>query len=205
MPLRRKYAPKRRLIRRRQLARPMRRMPRQPNVYHFKRKFFLIDAIVVNSGVDDKRGIGFALQNLPNFTDFTNLYDMYRINKVVYKIIPKYTQQTITALTNNVQQIHSVLDYDDITAPGTISDLTQYQNHKMTRGNQIHTRVIVPKVLNTTAGLNTAPKSYQWLDCDNTGIVHRGLKLYIPAPGSAGLTLSYDVEATFYVSFKHVV
>lgn len=211
MPIRRS-APRRRLIRRKLMARryrPIRRgmlgRPR-PNVYHFKRKYFVVDAFAVTTGTDFKLGVNFALSNLPTFTDFTNLYDMYRINKIVYKIIPKYSQANLSGgLNANLQQIHSAIDYDDTVAPVSISDLTQYQTHRMTRGNGIHTRVLVPKVNLSINNFADAPKAKQWIDCDDSTVLHRGLKLYIPAPLGADITVSYDVEATFYMSFKNVV
>lgn len=212
MPVNRRSAPRRRLVRRKLMARkyrPIRRgmwNPSKPNVYHFKRKYFVVDAFAVTTGSDFKLGVNFSLANLPNFTDFTNLYDMYRVNKIVYKIIPKFSETTMTTGINaNLQQIHSVIDYDDTTAPVSISDLTQYQNHRMTRGNAIHTRVLVPKVKTTIDTLSDAPKARQWIDCDDSVLNHRGLKIYIPAPLAPATTISYDVEATFYVSFKSVV
>lgn len=208
MPLRRS-APRRRLIRRRRMARrPIRRMiPRNPNVHNFKRKLFLQDYIAV-SGTQVAGATQFTISDLPSSTDFTNLFDQYRINKIVWKLIPKYTEVALvpgSATQNaNLQQIHSVLDYDDATAPTSISQLTQYQNHKMTRGNQVHTRVLIPKVETMVNGASNAPKSYVWIDCDDTTVFHRGVKFIVPSPGTTGTTLYYDAEFTFYISCKNV-
>lgn len=210
MPLiKKRYAPKTKLVQRRRLARPMIRRMRNPNIYHFKRKFFVVDNYAVTAGSDLKAGLSFSLGQLPDFTDFTSLYDQYRINKVVVKLIPKVTQAVleggVAMLNQNLQQVHSAIDYDDVTAPNSISDLTQYQNHRMSRGNQIHTRVFVPKALTTIGAVSSAPKAKQWLDTSTSGIQHRGMKLFIPAPNSTGTTLYYDLECTMYLSFKNVV
>lgn len=207
----RRYAPKRRLIRRKRLARrpfkAVRRQPRgQPNVYSFKRTIFNKDNIVV-SGTDFAAAWSWDMNALPNVTDFSNLYDMYMIKKIVVKIIPKYTEAILNsgASTNaNCQQIHSVIDYDDGTNPTSINDMVQYQSHRLTRGNQVHTRVFVPKVELTTSAAN-APKSYQWIDFDSLTATHRGMKVYIPAPTTASTQVSYDVQTIYYFSCKNVL
>lgn len=190
----------------------MRRAPlRKPNVYHFKRKVFLPDAVIVASSTG-LFGLAyqFRLIDLPNVTDFTNLYDMYRFNKVVMKLIPKYSDNLLIAGGNisnsNIQQVHSVIDYDDLVSPTSISQLCEYQSHKMTRGNQVHTRVIVPKCQLNVGNIGAAaPVAKQWIDCDQTSISHRGAKVVIPAPLTADTQISYDLELTYYVSFKCVV
>lgn len=179
----------------------------KPNVYHFKRKVFLQDYLIISTS-QALGSIQFALVDLPNSTDFTNLYDQYRFNKVVFKLIPKISESSINpgAITNaNLQQIHSVIDHDDNTAPTGINQLVQYQTHKMTRGHQVHTRVLIPKCQATVSGASAAPKAKQWLDCDQNSLAHRGLKFIVPAPATPGTTLYYDLELTYYMSFKAVL
>lgn len=178
------------------------------NTYHFKRKLFLQDYLAVST-TQAAGAIQFALIDLPGYTDFTNLYDMYRFNKVVFKLIPKYTEVSLvpgsTTQNANLQQIHSVIDYDDAVSPASINQLTQYQSHKMTRGNKIHTRVLIPKCQTTVSGASAAPKSKQWLDCDQNSLAHRGIKFIVPTAGTANTTLYYDLELTYYMSFKNVL
>ena len=133
MPInKRRYAPKRKMVRRKQYARrSMLPISRRPNLYHMKRKVFYQDAIVV-SATTYANAWSFNLSQLPNYTDFTNLYDQYRINKIVFKIIPKFSEASInagTANNANLAQIHSVIDYDDAVTPTALSDLVQYQSY----------------------------------------------------------------------------
>lgn len=212
----RRYAPKRRLIRRKRLARrpfkAVRRMPRgQPNVYNFKRtQFYQNSFSITAAGADYSQAWDFRFGLLPNSTDFTNLYDMYMIKKVVMKIIPKFTQENLISGASNADlpQIHSAIDYDDSVNPASIQTLCEYQSHRMTRGTQIHTRVLVPKVELSAEGAvgaaTIAPKAYQWLDSDNTTAVHRGVKVYIPKPLTASTSLTYDVQIVYYFSCKNV-
>lgn len=187
---------------------------RKPTTYSFKRKVYYENAFAVSAGgAQYAQAWQFQFGLLPNASDFTNLYDQYCIKKIVWKVIPKITQNEInsgSANNNDLPNIHSVLDYDDETAPTSIAQLCEYQNHKMTRGNMIHTRVIVPKVelaTNTSGGVTSInlPKSYQWIDCDVTNINHRGIKVVIPPPLTAGTQLTYDVQVTYYFSCKNVL
>lgn len=213
MPFRRKYAPRRKLIRRlqRRLKRRVGRRAGPLPVYHFKRTQFYQNALSVSAaGSDYSQAWTFALSLLPNATDFTNLYDMYMIKKVVWKLIPKITQETLAAGTANqdLPQVHTAIDYDDTVSPATIQTLCEYQSHRMTRGNQIHTRVLVPKIelgAEGAAGSTLiAPKAFQWIDSDNATAVHKGIKVYIPKPLTAGTSISYDVQVVYYFSCKDV-
>lgn len=208
--VRRKYAQK---IYRRYGARPamrgaLRSMTSRPNVYSFKRKIFYENLFIVNSGTPTGYAFEQKLNQLPNYTDFTNLYDQYLIKKIVVKMIPKISQHNLATTTignADLPQLHSVVDYDDATTPTSVSQLVEYQSHKMTRGNQIHTRVLVPKIELTSDGTANAPKSYQWLDCDSPAVNHRGLKFWFNAPQSTGCTIYYDMLVTVYLSCKNVL
>jgi len=192
------------------------RRPRgQSPLYNYKRSIFLKDALIVAAGNPDTAlAYTATMTQLPNVTDFSNLYDSYMIKKVVVKIIPKFTNVALasgaTTQNTNLQQIHSVIDYDDGVAPGSINDLVQYHSYRMTRGHVPHTRTFVPKVelveTNTGGGGGgQAAKAYQWCDFDNINTAHRGMKFIIPSPTVTGTTVYYDQLITYYFSCKNVV
>lgn len=189
------------------LMRGLRVAPR-PNTYSFKRQIFYENLFIIPTGAP----LGYAFQQqfgqLPGFTDFTNLYDQYLIKKIVVKIIPKISQHNLASTTtgnSDLPQVHSVVDYDDATTPTSLNTLIEYQSHKMTRGNQIHTRVIVPKVELNADSAVSAPKAYQWLDCDSTAINHRGIKVWFNAPNSANTSVYYDMLVKVYFSMRNVL
>lgn len=199
----------RRLRRRRYgtMLKAIRRIPR-PNTYSFKRSIFYENLFIVSTGTP----LGYAFQQkldqLPGYTDFTNLYDQYMIKKIVIKLIPKITQHNLATTTtgnSDLPQVHSVVDYDDATTPTSVNQLVEYQSHKMTRGNQVHTRVIVPKVELNADSAVSAPKAYQWLDCDSASINHRGIKVWFNAPQSAGVSVYYDMLVKVYFSCRNVL
>lgn len=198
--LRRKYQRKYRGVRRGLIRRP-----RTP-AHHFKRTWFSENYFSTGAVGPTLAGLNFQLGQLPNVSEFTNLYDMYRINKVVVKVIPKISEVgMVLGATNNSAgvQLHSALDFDDSAAPTTVSQLTQYANHKMTRGNQIHTRVFTPKCNLSAGGVQVASKAYQWLDVTDTTVPHFGMKLIIPTISSSTI-IYYDYSVTMYFSCKNV-
>lgn len=210
MPLiyiaKRKSAPRRKMVRRKRMARrPVyKKGPFRP-LYSYKRSVFTQDAIVLNqAGTLSDQGLGwnFRFNQLPGTTDFTSLYDQYMIKKIVVKIIPRASENPITpgASSTDLQQIHSVIDYDDSAAPSSIQELVQYQSYKVTRGNQVHTRVFVPRIALTTD--NT--KKFQWVDLTNTAVPHYGLKTWIAKPTTPDTTVSYDMLVTYYFTCKDV-
>lgn len=206
---------RRRVVRRRPrryVRRIGRRMNRRiPRVYNYKRTLFLENSISTNAlGLNYSNHFGFTLGMLPSASDFTNLYDEYRINKVVFKIIPKFSQVLSSSGSgvSHLTQVHTAFDYDDSLAlpqATALSEITQYQTHRMSRGNAVHTRVIVPKCEINVSGLSGAPKAYQWLDCDNTTILHNGIKVVIPKLLPAGTEQFWDVQMDVYMSFRNVI
>lgn len=211
--MRRRYAPKRKLIRRKRMARrPMRmaRSIRQP-VQYFKRSVYLSgnkQGIVAN---DVFFAETFSLSQVAGVNDFVNLYDQYRINGVKYTLIPRGNIAEITlAPSYNGQStgVFSVIDYDDNTAPSTINQLMEYQNVKMTRAHQQHSRYIKPRInLQGITNIGTSAtgqimNTRGWLDCTNINVPHFGLKFALQQ--TVNYTQTYDVKIDFYLAFKNV-
>lgn len=203
-------------MRKRRMGRPRVYLnKRRYNVYHFKRTVFYENVIGVNNLVNYVTAWGFTLGQLPDVSNFSGLYDEYRINKVVYKIIPKFSELVVNTNDSSGQakllpQIHSCIDYDDslsLSQANGLNEVTQYQTHKMTMGNQIHTRVLVPKMELVGDGSAGVPKARQWIDTDNTTALHNGVKVFIPKllSANASTQLDYDVQITTYLSFRNVL
>lgn len=190
--------PMRRLRRRMRIRRPLTR--RSINSHHFKRTFI---GEILSSGTSASfAGYSVNLSQLPNYTEFTTLFDQYRINKVVVKFVPSFTQDTIgsTEITPNLQ---SVIDYNDVTTPTATSELLQYQSYRRTRGNQTHTRVFTPSTLVDISDTASSPKWKQWLSTANATLPHFGLKVALDATVVAG-SAYYLPYFTVYLSCRSV-
>lgn len=207
MVLRKRRVTRRRNIRRKRVMRPRRVGLRQP-VHMFKRAQFASSVITVTGGVDAYAAASFELQNIPSASEFTALYDQYKITGIKYQLMPRGNTAEVgsSAVQGNQCRIFSVLDYDDSVAPTSIAQLTQYQNLKVTNSTQTHTRYFKPRfnldILSGSVGLTGNAPTTGWIDVTNADVKHRGLKLAIQAPPAG--TYVYDLLVTYYLMFKNV-
>lgn len=222
MPLRR-FRPRRRLRRRPRnmiRRRPVMRRTRAPQrmmAHWFKRtcKLGNISASIsggVPSGIAS--AYSFSLSQLPSFTEFTNLYDQYKITGAKMSFVPGATEALYSPLSGVASQhgynrFHSVIDYDDSTPPISEDQMLQYQSVKTTNGLRTHTRYLKPKVLREvyrsalTTGYN--PTASQWIDTVQNDVPHYGLKVWCDAPfSSTNASITYTVYLTLYFGCKNV-
>lgn len=163
----------------------------------------------------------FMLSNLPNYTEFTSLYDQYKITKIVCKMIPMTTCNSFvnqTASPGDVQDtpqnpgmLMSVLDFDDASPLALIGDYLQYQNMKQQPvvSRRSHVRVFTPRVRKNllNAGGGSVPGTIGksgWIDCSYDSIPHYGLKVYLDPRVSSIYQQTYQLFTTFYVKFRNV-
>lgn len=209
--------------RRRAHRRIIRRVPRMKR-YLFKRQQVATVNITLASNAYSFNSQVFEIDNLPDYGDFTNLFDQYRINMIKYQWIPNRnvnvfaTSDLSTPLVTQYDQpipiIYSFIDYDDSAVPASIDEFTERQNLRTARFNRPHKRVWKPTVLVPTyrTGVNFgySPKRKQWIDCANPDVPHYGLKwaFYNPSETDAthnrGIALSFRVMATYYLQFRNV-
>jgi len=124
----------------------------------------------------------FSLSQLPNYSDFTNLFDMYRITKISIDWVPEYTELTDAALVSNAVNVrfNSAIDLTDQLAPGSVNEVLQFQQLKSSGITQTHSRSWIPSFL--MGGL--VPCTC-WLPTTSPAERHYGLKIGIPATGVA--------------------
>lgn len=225
MPIRRfRSKPRRPRISRAIMARRRVRMsrPRQP-IHVFKRTIKISDITAsynsaTSSGVNISGAYVLSLDSLPNYTEFTNLYDQYKINGIKISFVPStnsYITSGVSGVTapNGFSRFSSALDFDDSTTPATENVLLQYGSLRTTPGWKTHSRYFKPKireaaVVDTTTGALTAAtvRSNVWLDCDRPDVEHYGLKVFCPMPvnTTVSASITYSVYVTMYMAFKNV-
>lgn len=202
--------PKRKIAKARMLRKRVARsrVPRgvkQP-VQYFKRTLWLPNWLSVPAGSDQFASLKFNLSQLPNHSEFTALYDQYKISMVKVELIPQFDNANVGSITstNVITQNYSVLDYDDITVPTTMDTLMQYQNLKRTPSTRIIKRIIKPKfaaeLFNT--GIATAYRPTRgFIDCNYDTVEHYGMKFgFTSNPQSQKIGL----KVTYYLAFKNV-
>lgn len=190
--------------RKKRVTRPRRRT-NQGTVYRFKRAVKL-DQFSTSNVAAVGKSYQFSLNQLPNFSEFTALYDTYKLAAVKFKMVPRLTDAGVstTANSHNTSPVHSAIDYDDANTTNDPLVLMQYQNYKMTRGLSLHQRYLKPKMaeLVYVTGVSSGyGQGRRWINCSNPDVPHYAVKLAIEPTAVA---LQYDVYATYYVMFKAV-
>lgn len=209
MPLKfrsKRSAPKRAMVRRRRLARPVRSIGVRQPVHYFKRTAFYSTYVQGSTLSTNAYGLIGQLTQVPGYTEFTALYDQYRIMAMKIRLSPR--ANSAEAGTNQgLIKMWTAIDYDDNTPITAISDMLQRPNVKQTKSSQEHVRYFKPRINVPTPGIvNTIPgqsSTRGWLDCDNPSIPHYGLKVLVDQLPSGAQ--SWDVSVTYYLAFKNVV
>ena len=162
------------------------------------------------------------LSELPGYTDATNFYEAYRINKISLKITPFCTASSTAAAASSAAGqpgviFHYALDPDDSSRPANSeADLEVLRQKQGYRSRNIYagqgrpiTITFKPKVVDkSTDNLSTAmnvSRPASWIDCSYPDVAHLGVKGIIESiSGGAVQLLYYKVEAKYFVSLKGV-
>lgn len=163
-----------------------------------------------------QKGFSFQLSDLPNVSEYSSLFDQFKITGVKLRIVPKVGMTTQGSSTGTVAtvgygQVVTAIDYDDAAAPISKDSLLEYGSAKYTSVSRIHTRYIKPKVLNAVwvniASTGYSPVRAPWIDQANTNLPHYGIKMWIDPPensnGTTNSSVAYDVYATYYFMCKN--
>lgn len=180
----------------------MKKIKRQP-VHYFTRTAYLPGFYnLIAGGGATGTARNFKLSDIPNATEFTQLFDQYMIKMVKIMLIPRFTEVSNTSSQGNTW---SVLDYDDSIVPTSVDTLVQYENVKRTRMSQTHVRYFKPAVAQeifaTGIASTYSAKKNVWLDCTNDQVEHYGIKLWFDTRAT---NVVYDVQIKYYLAFKNV-
>lgn len=180
------------------------RLKGNKNIMYFKRTFQAAALSTLGAvGNQVTLNASISLGNLPSVTDFTNLFDMYKICGIKLVLVPDFSEAQAGALNCNM---NSYLDYNDISLP-VITTGEQKASWRVTKGTRIHKRYYRPQVpinvtdVSTTSFLQSQPAP--WISTNNTNIAHLGLKcISDPAPSAAVYT--WRPFVTVYFKCKYV-
>lgn len=204
---RKRSAVTQRYAKRPRYARPSRSV-RVSGIHHFRRTATPNDVTGGAIGNISFGAFGYNINQLPNVSEFINLFDHFRINAVVSKfylqIDPAATNTQTSAV---IPRMYWVKDYNDSAAPVDIATLRQYNNMRQRTLNPYRpiTIKVRPAVLtNMYEGVATtaySPKWKCWIDTNDPATPHFALKWAIEN-FPTGYTVK--VEHTFYISCKNV-
>lgn len=155
------------------------------DVHYFTRSFA---QSVISGNVVNAPWVGaysFSLSQLPGLTDFTTLFDRYKITHVQLKFYLKQDPSAQAAASAIYPKLYSVKDYDDATSPANVDELRQHSKCRIAvlHPNRPVTLNVKPAVLaQAYRGVSTVTYSPQWktwIDMAQTDVPHYGLKLAI--------------------------
>jgi len=164
----------------------------------------------------------FKLADLPNYTEFTALFDAYQINAVKISIVPLFNSGDPGQVSNSgnnyysIPHLASVVDIDGaVSPPGDQATLLQYNNCKLRRLTKPTTIYIKnPRVADAEyqngvlSGYGEGQKK-KWIDCSSPSVQHYGARWWMDTLNSTGYGLDKrfqaDVYVTYYVKFKRVI
>lgn len=147
---------------------------------------------IVCDGINPSVGIfNFSLNDLPNSTEFSSLFQVFKILKVTMVYRPEYTELTDAALVSNAVNVNfnSAVDPSGNT-PANVDSVLQFQNCKSTGITKQHSRSFTPYLfMDGTSPCQcfvstNAPSTNFW-----------GLAYGIPATG-VGMTFRATVKFT---------
>jgi hypothetical protein len=185
-------------------AKPM-KMPRDPQCVI--RRTYSLATMSANTG-DTVLAFYFALNNMPNYTDFTNLFDSYSILEAVVTFLPFATSTASTAVTSSFPgYIGTWLETNDASLPANMSEGQQYESFQRNVATVPFARVVRPRsAVAAYSGTFTsyANKYGQWIDTASPAVQFYGLKSVITGSTYATSTKVYEVEATITVKFRSI-
>lgn len=201
---------------------------RASGVYYFKRKSSQVFdwigggpiSTILSSGATTQSwaNIAFRLQDVPNYSDWTNAFDAYRIRAVKVNLIPmgnvSLSSNGVTGMAgipvgNYAVRCFSAFDPNQdgvgITGPNAVDQLREYQNSRWTPYNRIHKRYLKPKIemtsYGTSSGVNLTGKQPWIQTADGGAAVHYGMPLAIDIANYPVGTPLYQIECTYYLQF----
>ena len=176
-----------------------------------------VTIVTDNGGCQVTGSMIFTLDQLPNYAEFANLFDEYRIDKVKVIFVPNINVNTRAdtmgdwdeTQENRISQLGFCANYAGVAAPSSSEELPWlecegYEQHAWSKPISV---TITPKVLNEVyntgafSNYSAATKS-QWIIMANTNAAHYGILWRVYDPYLNGLTQpSPNPQGTMYVTY----
>lgn len=213
---RRYYSKARKTVRRYKRRYTIRKAPKSKSAYekvHMVKRYGIakhgnIDITIIDNpenGMDQTYRLHFRLSAVTGYTDFTNLYDMYKIRAVKVSFIPIMNVTTATQ-SGFASLIYSTYDFngDTSTLPPSRDKIREYQYCKWSPYGKIHKRYFFPRILDDQQTSSTKVGPQNWISTANPDVPYHGLFVSITnVPSIADFEKIYKVEVKYYLSFKN--
>lgn len=152
----------------------------------------------------------FQLNQLAGVSDFTNLFDQYKLNAV--KVFLRSYANSDGALGFPIPWIEHWNDHDSNVVPSIAQsrEIMGVKHKYFSSSKNVITMYVKPKPTVEVGGTSTTgliPRGSSWIDCADTGVAHYSIKGIIhnyalPAVAAGNNRLEFDVVMN--CSFKDV-
>ncbi|QCX35024.1 capsid protein [Blackfly DNA Virus 2] len=199
--LRRRRAPfPRHRVSRGRRTRRLHRRRRPGSILHMKKT--ILKATIIVGAAAQNLAYSFKFSDLSEAVTYAGLFDMYRINKIFMRCVPRVNNYLAQGVAIMAPQIIDLVDYTDSTALSATADYLNFGNHRIHAGFTEFKRKFTPASQFCVGdATHFAPKFKQWLQTLDRDIAHHSYKIQI-APLSATQNTIYELWSTYYFSVK---
>ena len=135
----------------------------------------------------------FSLNDLPNYTEFTALFDLYKIELIEIEWTPEYTELTDASLASNAVNVYFNTAIDPAgNTPAAVDDVLQYRSLHSTMITKRHKRTFVPAYL-----MDGIVPSSCYISSASPSINLWGVVYGIP---STGVAMTFRSRVKFHLS-----
>lgn len=148
---------------------------------------------------------------LSNYTEFTPLFDQYRLRRVImkFRLVPPSEANNTPTTLQFYPDIAVTVDHDDANTPTTIDEIKQYGKCKtgVLQPNTWFTYRCYPtasmQLYRTATTTGYAPlKNNQWLDLGYTDIPYYGIKVGVDYSSLGTLAANAAVEVRVHMTWE---
>lgn len=179
-------------------------------VHYFKRT--MVSSFNTYDWPDVQHYVGnYTLAQLPNYAEFTSLFDEYKISRIKVKFIFSSNSQDVntTAAVHALPNMITVVDHNDETALSSVSEYLEYPQAKIRRIDKPVSIYFRPKydLAAYTGGTYGYANTTGWISAEWNDVKHYGIKYCIdPIFYSTGqdVTGRIQVFTTYYMKMRSV-
>lgn len=200
---RRPRGPARKRARKTAPTRTVAKANRNRELYFFRRNAANeTDMVGLPASAPLLRTYQFSLSNVTASTDFTNLFDMYKITFVQVKFYLVIDPSAQAAAVARYPRMWWTRDYDDANtlSINQIRERSKCGSALLTPHKPIVINVrpaITTQVYRTPISTGYAPKWNQWLDADQPDIPHYGLKIALDDLTNTNYRVQHEIKYWF--------
>lgn len=171
--------------------------------HHHRRSFFGAQIVGQSIFTPYLGSTYWQINQLPNYTEFSALYDQYMITYVKMYVHLKVDPSSQTGTSSTWPKLYWVPDHDDSATPGTLDELRQRSKCRWQVLNPNRPIVIKckPSLLiqdyRTSVTTGYTPAFNKWVDFSQVDVPHYGIKFGIDDLSNTNYKVDFEYRMWF--------